>query len=154
MSRETCSLFILQYIVFPWNLYNHYNKFHSYSNKRSFTFFGGSSGGHSKRIWRVREEWRAGWSEGGLVIAGDDDIEDRWPGGLILQPLVDGKSDKWSCASGSQPSFKKGGHWLWWLEDLVHKSSQIVCSGVYMYRRVKREGEMHESGETDIIRRK
>lgn len=65
VSGETCSLFILQYIVFPWKLYDHYNKFNSYSNKRSFTFFGGSSGGHSKRIWRVREEWKTGWSEAG-----------------------------------------------------------------------------------------
>ena len=35
-----------------------------------------------------------------LGIAGGDDIEEKWPGGLILQPLVDGKSDKWSCANG------------------------------------------------------
>ena len=95
VSRETCSLFILQYIVFPWNLYNHYNKFNSYSNKRSVTFFGGSSGGlESKGGVENWMKWR------GPGIAGDDDIEERWPGGLILQPLVDGKSDKWSCVSG------------------------------------------------------
>ena len=29
-----------------------------------------------------------------LGIAWDHDIEERWPGGLILQPLVEAKSDK------------------------------------------------------------